>query len=658
METHSAIRARRGSHSVPLSDFIAAGLPPRERVDLAELRARTPLAPLISRRVPLKRVAGIWSGCCPFHAERTPSFYVYDDDFYCYGCGAHGDAIKFVQQIENVSFKEAIARLSGQAGLTLRLKVDDQARQAKHAKAKAQRDKSIAADLRSRVRKARFIEGKTVPVEPGSLAETYLVHTRGIPKPADGWPAAIRWLAPWKNGHGSVVFLATDAASELCGVQRVLVDAEGSNVKDEHGKNRKISRGAFREYGAVVRLPGATDGPLLLAEGPETGLSVWSATGIETWISVGSITNHRPPEGRRVVVCRDDDPLDSKADKRVNQAIADWRMAGIDIVVAMPWAARLFDRSDFNDTIRDSGRDAVLCRIEAALYPTMPPGVRRRVTVEEGRKQTKAAIERFFAAVKDGGDPSFAMGIRVEVGIGKSANAREEAAKLLVEMRSKGDSGTLIFAVDTHVLGAEAIDEFLALPLVRRQGITAAQWRGRSAEDPDVSGWTMCTELERVKAAQVAGADVERACCRRELDDGTVAEVPRTACAGIKSKKRQGRADVWFVAHETLFSAKPAVIEKPAAVIIDEFFWQAGLEGVDGGIELTAETLALAASLNGLDGQRQQYLRAIALDVLRSHDDGPLVRPAFVAAGLTATMAMEAYALEWRLHTVPDLDPA
>lgn len=84
---------------------------------LEELRARTPLAPLIGRRVKLARSGRNWKGCCPFHGEKTPSFYVYDDHFHCFGCGVHGDAISFVMQMDGRSFPEAVQQLAGEVGL-------------------------------------------------------------------------------------------------------------------------------------------------------------------------------------------------------------------------------------------------------------------------------------------------------------------------------------------------------------------------------------------------------------------------------------------------------------------------------------------------------------------------------------------------------------
>ncbi len=84
---------------------------------LDELRARTPLAAIVGRRVKLAKSGRNWSGCCPFHAEKSASFYVYEDGFHCFGCGAHGDAISFVMQTEGASFPEAVERLAGEAGL-------------------------------------------------------------------------------------------------------------------------------------------------------------------------------------------------------------------------------------------------------------------------------------------------------------------------------------------------------------------------------------------------------------------------------------------------------------------------------------------------------------------------------------------------------------
>ncbi len=84
---------------------------------LDELRQRTSLTSLFSRRNKLVRSGRHWKACCPFHGEKTPSLYIYDDHYHCFGCGAHGDAISYVMQSEGSGFREAVERLASEAGM-------------------------------------------------------------------------------------------------------------------------------------------------------------------------------------------------------------------------------------------------------------------------------------------------------------------------------------------------------------------------------------------------------------------------------------------------------------------------------------------------------------------------------------------------------------
>ena len=86
---------------------------------LVELRSRIGLADLIGRRVKLVKRGREYSGLCPFHNEKSPSFTVNEDkDFYhCFGCSAHGNAINFVMNTEGLSFPEAVERLAAEAGM-------------------------------------------------------------------------------------------------------------------------------------------------------------------------------------------------------------------------------------------------------------------------------------------------------------------------------------------------------------------------------------------------------------------------------------------------------------------------------------------------------------------------------------------------------------
>ena len=90
---------------------------PHEYIE--ELTRRTDIVELVGSYVQLKRKGRLYGGLCPFHSEKTPSFYVYPDtqSFYCFGCGAAGDAISFAQKINSISYPEAVKLLAGRAGM-------------------------------------------------------------------------------------------------------------------------------------------------------------------------------------------------------------------------------------------------------------------------------------------------------------------------------------------------------------------------------------------------------------------------------------------------------------------------------------------------------------------------------------------------------------
>ena len=85
---------------------------------LQELKMKTDIEDVISTYVTLKRRGATLVGLCPFHNEKTPSFTVYPatQSFYCFGCGAGGDAITFLKKIENLDYLDAVKTLAQRAG--------------------------------------------------------------------------------------------------------------------------------------------------------------------------------------------------------------------------------------------------------------------------------------------------------------------------------------------------------------------------------------------------------------------------------------------------------------------------------------------------------------------------------------------------------------
>ena len=93
------------------------GLIPQTFID--ELIARADIVEIIGLRVPLKKAGREYRACCPFHNEKTPSFWVSPDKqfYHCFGCGAHGTVLKFLMEHDRMAFPEAVEDLAERLGL-------------------------------------------------------------------------------------------------------------------------------------------------------------------------------------------------------------------------------------------------------------------------------------------------------------------------------------------------------------------------------------------------------------------------------------------------------------------------------------------------------------------------------------------------------------
>lgn len=97
---------------------------------IQELMARINIEELIAGYTQLKRTGRTYKGLCPFHSEKTPSFVVYPENqsFYCFGCGAGGDAITFVRKIDNLDYIESVKLLASRVGMKMPEEDDTQGR--------------------------------------------------------------------------------------------------------------------------------------------------------------------------------------------------------------------------------------------------------------------------------------------------------------------------------------------------------------------------------------------------------------------------------------------------------------------------------------------------------------------------------------------------
>lgn len=138
---------------------------------LEELKYKCDLVEVISQYVPLQKKGGRYFGCCPFHNEKTASFCVNNGWYHCFGCGATGDVVKFVMEMESVSFYDAVKLLADKVGMQLpEVKLDPQ-----YAQKKEHGDvlKQLMRDA------ARYYRNNLLDEKKGKDAREYL-HNRSL----------------------------------------------------------------------------------------------------------------------------------------------------------------------------------------------------------------------------------------------------------------------------------------------------------------------------------------------------------------------------------------------------------------------------------------------------------------------------------------------
>ncbi|MDQ2865016.1 MAG: DNA primase [Candidatus Eremiobacteraeota bacterium] len=131
---------------------------------IRELHARIDIGTFIGQYVALKARGNDLVGLCPFHGEKTPSFHVHSEKnyFYCFGCGAAGDIIAFVQKLENTTFPDAVRMLASKAGIELEPENPGAAR------ARTEREAIYEAN---RIAAAYFV--RMLATEAGAAARAY-----------------------------------------------------------------------------------------------------------------------------------------------------------------------------------------------------------------------------------------------------------------------------------------------------------------------------------------------------------------------------------------------------------------------------------------------------------------------------------------------------
>ncbi|HVQ53618.1 MAG TPA: DNA primase [Thermoanaerobaculia bacterium] len=350
---------------------------------LAELRSASDIVAVIGDHTTLKKAGRSWKGLCPFHNERTPSFTVDRDKglYHCFGCGAGGDVIHFVRQIDRLEFPEAVEVLASRFGVTIPRRQrsgprDDRRDRLFEALAAAQR---FFAERLARPGNtaAAYLEGRGVPVE--------MWTTLGLGHAPDAWDSLGKALSPAypedllieagllqprAEGKGAydrfrdrLIFVVRDDRGRAVGFGGRALSPEGepkylnSPESPVFSKKRLLyglfeGRESIRKHDRVVLVEGYFDHLALVRAGIQ-----------ETVASMGTaLTPEQAEKLRRLcpraVVCYDGDSAGRNATRGALQLLL---AQGFDARVA-----RLPAGEDPYDLLQREGPDAVARAIDQA----------------------------------------------------------------------------------------------------------------------------------------------------------------------------------------------------------------------------------------------------------------------------------------------------
>ena len=389
---------------------------------LAELRAASDIVEVIGEHTRLKKAGRSWKGLCPFHNERTPSFTVDRDKglYHCFGCGAGGDVIHFVRQIDRLDFPEAVEALAGRFGVAI-------PKRASRGPRDEQREKLLGAVAAAQ----RFYAAELA--KPGNPAALYL-EKRGVPEAVakalglgyapEGWETLAKGLGGMWPEAVLVEAGLLQARSEGRGSYDRFRNRLLFTVRDERGRPVGFSGRAlapedepkylnspespvFLKKRLLYAFTDARDAirrgeRAVLAEGCFDHLALFLAGVEETVASMGTaLTPEQSAKLKRlaprVVLCYDGDAAGRSA---ARGAIGLLLAQGLQVAVA-----KLPDGEDPDDVRRREGPEALAARIDQAadylswLLDALLPSA-AGIPPEEKKDRIRAILE-ILSAIPD-----------------------------------------------------------------------------------------------------------------------------------------------------------------------------------------------------------------------------------------------------------------
>lgn len=409
---------------------------------LDDLRSRLRLSDIIGKRVKLQNAGREYKACCPFHNEKSASFYINNDKgfYHCFGCGAHGDHIGFVMRFENRSFMDAVEDLAQQAGMQV---PKPSAQEVERARGREQLIKLM--DTVTKFYAARLFEQKDVLAyltNRGLSMETIQSFRLGY-SPASG-PALYQELK--KAGYTDSemleagVFKKSDRDGSLFPFfrDRVMFPvtdrrgqtiAFGARVLPEHlrpvdpaqgkppkyinsGETALFQKGHILYNESHARTAAARGNPVIVCEGYADVIALWQAGFMGAVAPLGTALTEAQiqslwtmiPEKdgavREPVLCFDGDAAGQRAATRAMDRILPLLRGGVSARFAF-----LSDGMDPDDLIRAKGKEAFDTVIEQAvplvemIWRTLTEG--KRFDTPEAKAGLQKSVDAVVATIAD-----------------------------------------------------------------------------------------------------------------------------------------------------------------------------------------------------------------------------------------------------------------
>lgn len=349
---------------------------------ISEVRARVDLVAAVGDHVQLRKEGRAFKGLCPFHQEKTGSFYVYGDKRYwrCYGCQRYGDVFKFLMELQGKSFGEVVKELASRVGVVIPerpMTPEERARQTERSRM-LDLNAAAAAFYRDVLRGGGGARGRAYLASRGigdEVAETFRLGLA-----PDGWDALVTRLeakrapldlavklglvAPRPRGGGHydkfrdrLMCPVILPAGEIAGFSGRLLGTQADAPKYMNSPESSVYRKSYLLFGLHAAREGfRKKGRALLVEGNFDVIALHQAGFVETVAPLGTaLTEHQVEILRRltssVTVCMDGDRAGRAAALRV---VALLQAAGVESRVA-----ELPDGEDPDSFVRKHGAAAL-----------------------------------------------------------------------------------------------------------------------------------------------------------------------------------------------------------------------------------------------------------------------------------------------------------